>query len=259
MFLHRGLRNAPYVKMKYCEGCVGDPCAGMATRALKIVIFPASHGIPVFQGVPVPPTHEWYRGVQSNASPNRFIAAFLCTRTGLPPSPCTPLSQYAVTDAFFSHAPSVRHAWTRGRMARRPYATAARTDPDSYRWAYWPSRPTGQQYGVLVNGGSGEGQCATDLWGQLDSPSRTHQFASLTVQARPPRSIPWSPAMAALAAPRSGISTNPKPYGCPVSRSVITSIVSTSPIRLKELAEVLMRCSAHKVANKDVHTKVLLA
>src|SRR5438132_2376532 len=54
-------------------------------------------------------------------------------------------------------------------------------------------------------------------------------FASLTVSARPSSSFPLSPWMAALAAALSGISTNPKPLERPVSRSVITLILSTSP------------------------------
>ncbi len=46
-------------------------------------------------------------------------------------------------------------------------------------------------------------------------------FASLTVSARPASIVPWSFAMAVLAAVLSGISTNPKPLERPVSRSVM--------------------------------------
>src|SRR4029450_4215269 len=41
-------------KMKYCDAWVCAPLWGRVTRALKISIFPASHGMPVFQGVHVP-------------------------------------------------------------------------------------------------------------------------------------------------------------------------------------------------------------
>src|SRR5437870_6278000 len=68
---------------------------------------------------------------------------------------------------------------------------------------------------------------------QLGSPCHAHRLASLTVKAWPARSVPWSPAMAALAVLRSGMSTNPKPYGWPVPQSVTTSIVSTAPYSSK--------------------------
>src|SRR5437870_224282 len=92
-----------------------------------------------------------------------------------------------------------------------------------------PSPPHQHMRGGFINDGPGQGQYAAYPRAQLDSPSRVHQSASLTVQVRPARSVPWSPAIAALAALRSGMSTNPKPYGWPVSRSVITLIVSTVP------------------------------
>src|SRR5215510_261954 len=64
---------------------------------------------------------------------------------------------------------------------------------------------------------------------RLNSRRGSRGLASLTVRARPSNSLPLSPWMATLAAWLSGISTNPKPLERPVSRSVITLILSTAP------------------------------
>src|SRR6266487_7025029 len=64
---------------------------------------------------------------------------------------------------------------------------------------------------------------------RLGSRRGSRGLASLTVSARPSSSVPLSPWMAAVAAWLSGISTNPKPLERPVSRSVITLILSTTP------------------------------
>src|SRR5207248_10143802 len=64
---------------------------------------------------------------------------------------------------------------------------------------------------------------------RLGSRRGSRGLASLTVRVRPSRSLPWSPWMAALAAALSGISMKPKPLERPVSRSVITLILSTTP------------------------------
>src|SRR5216683_3907942 len=64
---------------------------------------------------------------------------------------------------------------------------------------------------------------------RLGSRRGSRGLASLTVRARPSSSLPLSPWMAALAAALSGISTKPKPLERPVSRSVMTLILSTTP------------------------------
>src|SRR3990172_5938367 len=53
--------------------------------------------------------------------------------------------------------------------------------------------------------------------------------ASLTFSVRPPSSVPLTPRIAAWAAEASDISTKAKPRGRPVSRSVMTLTLSTSP------------------------------
>src|ERR1035437_5742050 len=53
--------------------------------------------------------------------------------------------------------------------------------------------------------------------------------ASLTFNARPPESAPFSAVMALAASASSPISTNPNPRALPVSRSVTIDTVSTFP------------------------------
>src|ERR1700721_832128 len=53
--------------------------------------------------------------------------------------------------------------------------------------------------------------------------------ASFTFSARPSRSRPLSPLMAALPSPSTPISTKAKPLACPVSRSVTIFTRSTVP------------------------------
>src|SRR3990172_8539601 len=61
-------------------------------------------------------------------------------------------------------------------------------------------------------------------------PSRsTRGRASETFKGRPSNSVPFSPAMAFSAASSSVISTNAKPRGLPVSRSVMMLTRSTAP------------------------------
>lgn len=63
---------------------------------------------------------------------------------------------------------------------------------------------------------------------RLRPPERSRSWASLTVRARPSRSVPFS-ACIAREASAFDISTNPKPRGRPVSRSLINETFSTAP------------------------------
>src|SRR6202044_1300264 len=59
-------------------------------------------------------------------------------------------------------------------------------------------------------------------------PPPSRAFASFTLRARPPKSLPSSACMARVAS-AFDISTNPNPRGRPVSRSVMSASDSTVP------------------------------
>ncbi len=60
------------------------------------------------------------------------------------------------------------------------------------------------------------------------APGRARSWASLTLRARPPKSVPFSASVARMASALA-ISTKPKPRGRPVSRSLIRASFSTVP------------------------------